>query len=288
MADFNKPANGDAYTTHFSAIRDGRESVAKGFDGTTDSNIPTGAIGWDSTSSWWKRYTGAAWVALCALYEITVRRAITADSADSVAGADVTGTVASATNALNLGGTAAASFVQTTDGRLTNSRTCNNSFDSVGTARTNLVVAQIPIGTRMYFYQASAPTGWTAVSGLGDRVLAVGTYNSAAAGNTAGTWQQVGHTLTAAEMPSHTHSGTTASNGAHTHSLARSSLESGDYTGVRLYYDDSPATIANAVNSGGAHTHTFTTGSAGSGSAHNHGNTWRPAAIVGLIAQRSS
>lgn len=145
MADFNRPATGEHYATHFQSIRDARESVAVGFDGTTDTNIPNNAIGWDGTNSRWKRFVGGAWQALCSLYEITVRRAITADSctgnaATSSACTGNAATASLATNAQNLGGDPAADFIQTTDSRLTNSRTCNNTFDNAVTARSNLGV----------------------------------------------------------------------------------------------------------------------------------------------------
>jgi hypothetical protein len=58
-------------------------------------------------------------------------------------------------------------------------------------------------GTRMVFYQASAPTGWTAVGSLNDRVLRV---NNSTAGNTSGSWTVsgftvAGHSLTTAQLP---------------------------------------------------------------------------------------
>lgn len=146
MADFSKPATGDVYTSHFQSIRDGRESVAKWFDATTDSNLASGFKRWSATNRRFENYNGTAWGELLPMadntqpYQIRVARANNADSADSVAGANVSGTVASATNAANLGSVPAAQYVQTTDSRMTNSRQCNNSFDSPSTARGNLAV----------------------------------------------------------------------------------------------------------------------------------------------------
>lgn len=82
------------------------------------------------------------------------------------------------------------------------------------------------------------------------------------------------HTLTAAQMATHTHSGSTGSAGAHTHSttvpLGDNNADTsgppagsngvptvGSYTGV-------------VVQSAGSHTHTVTIGNAGSDAAHNN------------------
>ena len=131
MADFSLPTTTTTYSDYPGHVRAGRESVAKMFNGTTDTNVPTGAIGWDATNRRWKEYSGTAWGELLPMataaqaYNI---RAAVANSADSVDGGDVecgtnpVAVAALANNALSLGGTAAAQFVQTTDSRLSNSR----------------------------------------------------------------------------------------------------------------------------------------------------------------------
>lgn len=119
----------------------------------------------------------------------------------------------------------------------------------------------IPSGTDTWFYKDTAPTGWTIQSGLGDTLLAVKggtTYTTGA--TSAGTWQQEDHTLTVDEMPAHSHT----------------------YT--------KPASPENRRRTNGSEcvtsVETGTTSSVGGGQAHNHGNTWRPLARVGIIARK--
>ena len=118
-------------------------------------------------------------------------------------------------------------------------------------------------GRKVWLYENTAPTGWSIVS-LPDTIIAVkgGTeaYN-VTGGNTAGTWTQPDHTLITAEMPAHTHTEV---------ACAFSGYNANTGAGVNQY-------ISSAAN----------TGSAGSGGAHNHGTTWRPAAAVGIIVQKS-
>lgn len=82
------------------------------------------------------------------------------------------------------------------------------------------------------------------------------------------------HALTSGEGPTHTHTGTTGSNGAHTHgqndnTIYNNTPSTSGFTvtpGSNSLYLDT----ARATESDGSHTHTFTTDSAGSGTAHNN------------------
>lgn len=90
---------------------------------------------------------------------------------------------------------------------------------------------QLPAGTKMLFYQASAPPGWTQDTTANDRVLRV--VDSAGAG-TGGSWTISGvtvdnHTLTTAEMPSHDHGMGNA--GSHNHSGTNSAGNHGHSMG---------------------------------------------------------
>lgn len=89
------------------------------------------------------------------------------------------------------------------------------------------------------------------------------------------------HTLTISEMPIHNHTGTTDSSGAHTHTsnanggtLGLSSSNGNntasdglDFTTGEPNLYATPAALS--IDSGGAHTHTFTTTSVGGGNSHN-------------------
>lgn len=120
-------------------------------------------------------------------------------------------------------------------------------------------------GVRMWFYQASAPLGWTLIPNTGDRLLAVsdGTtnYNAVTSPNQTGTWQQgdvdgvPGRGLSIAQMPAHNHT-----------------FKSGHSSEDGLY-------MMRNKNGG----QTSTSSISGSGQAHNHGSIWRPAANVGIL-----
>jgi len=76
-------------------------------------------------------------------------------------------------------------------------------------------------------------------------------------------------TLTTANLPVHTHSGTTDTSGAHRHNVeVRSSGEAG--TRVMSTYSGWPLSGYQETESAGAHTHSFTTGSTGSGTAFDN------------------
>ena len=110
------------------------------------------------------------------------------------------------------------------------------------------------------------------MDGMGN--TAAGVLTSTYYGNSADVLGNPGgsqsHTLTAAEMPSHTHSGTTGTESAtHTHNYDRASGGVNAASGL----DVSALSSVTSTATGGAsanHTHAFTTGSAGSGSAHNN------------------
>ena len=136
------------------------------------------------------------------------------------------------------------------------------------------VATLIPSGTKMVFYQASAPTGWTAVS-ANDKFLRVVTD-----GTTGGT---TGGSVAASSTLAHTHTTgdfTLTSNEmpAHTHTQIGSS---GDGVGANTYLD-------TVVEDTGDGTHGIVsaevTGSTGGGAAHNHGNTGSTAAASGGFA----
>ena len=136
-------------------------------------------------------------------------------------------------------------------------------------------------GRKLYLYENTAPTGWSIVA-VTDKVLAVkggsDAYN-VNGGNTAGTWTQPSHALITAELPIHTH--TIGSGGSHTHQV--SAYAAGiDGTG---WGTASASSSSVTSDSGGSHTHTA--GNAGSGSSHNHGSTYRPAAAVGVIVEKT-
>lgn len=64
MADFAKPVPTDLYADILTGLIDTHATLAKMFDGTTDSNVPTGAIKYNGTNKRFEKYDGAAWNAV--------------------------------------------------------------------------------------------------------------------------------------------------------------------------------------------------------------------------------
>ena len=183
--------------------------------------------------------------------------------------------------------------------------TGNNATRAITAAGlTSVLGSYIPAGTRMIFYQASAPTGWTKVTTVNDRVLRV---VSGDGGGTGGNWQISGitvdgHTLTINEIPGHTHGkGTlvTSTGGSHTHLLQWGSA------GEIQQSSPGPAAGTSATDrlftegarnvrtaSAGNHSHSLSgeTGSTGGGGSHSHsltiGNRWRPAYADVIICSK--
>lgn len=146
-------------------------------------------------------------------------------------------------------------------------------------------VAGFPSGTKMLFYQAAAPSGWTQDTTVNDKVLRV---VSSAGGGSGGSWTISGisvdnHTLTESEIPAHTHTASTNSTGSHSHTV-KSDQGSSNGTVLTTTSDYVMSSTASGfINSAGAHSHTVTVNNTGGGGGHNHGLTigssWRPAYI---------
>ena len=155
-----------------------------------------------------------------------------------------------------------------------------------------------PSGTKMIFYQDTAPANWTIDATVDDKLLFI-TKGSAASGETGGgahstgTWTQPNHVHTG---PSHTHTTgdvtlTAAQSGvpAHTHTVPRYDSGSSAYAVQSAPCGTTTSnTGANvAANAAEAHNH----GATGAGGTANTGNgatanTWRPAAYCAIVATK--
>ncbi len=153
----------------------------------------------------------------------------------------------------------------------------------------------IPTGTKMLFMQTAAPVGWTKDTTHNDKALRVvsgsvssgGTVDfSAAFTSKTPTGTNAGTALTEAQLAAHTHTGTTGSDGAHSHTVTDpghshtiwgpvgGSLYGQDVTYTHSFSLTSSTNVTGlTVDSGGAHTHSFTSASTGSGSTHTHAFT---------------
>lgn len=154
---------------------------------------------------------------------------------------------------------------------------------------------RIEVGTRMVFYQAAAPAGWTKVTTLNDRVLRV---VSGDGGSTGGSWELSGLTvggtmLTVAQMPLHRHNtGSLVANAAGEHRHTSPWLSEG--------LASSPGSENTGRTSGpdrytsyeGGHQHSIggQMGHTGGDEEHDHSlssdGTWRPAYADVIICQR--
>ena len=77
MADFSNPKNANPLLSFLGYIRDCFTSVAKMFDGTTDSNVPVGAKKIDGSTKVVSQWNGSSWDAIGSVAVIT---AVNADS----------------------------------------------------------------------------------------------------------------------------------------------------------------------------------------------------------------
>lgn len=139
-------------------------------------------------------------------------------------------------------------------------------FDQVG----------LPAGTLCWFYQNVAPDGWLPINFLGDCVLALrgGLYGPA--GNTvAGTWQQSDATLNINQIPNHTHN-----------IICGKDTDNTKITHVKGTRNDNPSPRPRAPTEGitGAGTDVNTNQCL----PHNHGASWRPLAVVGILCQKQA
>ena len=72
MADFSLPTLTSTYANFLLEVKARDEDLAKMFDGTTSTNIPTGAKRWNATTNKWEKYSGTAWSDMSTLYGIKV------------------------------------------------------------------------------------------------------------------------------------------------------------------------------------------------------------------------
>lgn len=128
-----------------------------------------------------------------------------------------------------------------------------------------LGIMQADASHKIWVYRNTAPDGWAIDSAVADRVLALkggsGAYN-VNGGTEAGSWTQPDGTLTVANLPAHDH----GEGAGHTHGSF--TANTGEFFGAALPQS------ANVP-----HTHN----SVGSGTAHNHGTSYRPYAAVGTL-----
>jgi hypothetical protein len=99
MADWSLPTLSSTYANFLAEVKSRDTDLALQFDGTTTTNIPTGAIRWTSASNTWQKWTGSAWGALSSTFAFPAI-SVTGTSAAQYFGINATGTAGSVANGL--------------------------------------------------------------------------------------------------------------------------------------------------------------------------------------------
>lgn len=281
--------------TVFAAIHDTLVDVAKMFDATNTSNVPIGAVAWNSANLRWEKFDGSAWNELSASYNINVQKLQGLQPGNALGQIPVSNSVTCAgLSAQYLSGQpstfyAAQSYVDSSlaaKAPLANPSFSGNvlvpapAWDDQSTRAASMLnvwtvanwilsVGAFPSGTRMLFQQSTAPTGWVKEvnSAYNDRALRIVTGNVVNGGvygfSTIFSYRTSdGTAISEAQMPPHVHTGFRAVNA----SPAQGGLS---------------FSAVSAWDSAGS------TGSAGSGQPHTHTYDMRVLFIDFIIARKS-
>lgn len=143
---------------------------------------------------------------------------------------------------------------------------------------------ELPTGTKMWFYQNTAPSGWVIDATPADAILAVkggsNAYNTTG-GTQAGTWTQPTHLHTTGD---HTLSAAESGLPAHVHYVYGTGTHPEMYGGGGFAGDGNTTGANTQANSAQAASQAHNHGNTGSS---NTANTWRPLAQVGIICTKS-
>ncbi|PWU06779.1 MAG: hypothetical protein C5B43_01315 [Verrucomicrobia bacterium] len=160
----------------------------------------------------------------------------------------------------------------------------NNDVMLLQRGSTNYQVAFSEVGftkgTRMFFWQLTAPLGWKIIENTGDMLLGVtdsttkymGNINAGASG---GTWQQEGAALSVLQIPNHKHWSFACARGAGNDRGGLASIT----PNLGQKYGDTLGVVGGQGDNAGHDNY-------GGCDPHNHGNTWRPLANVGILAEK--
>ena len=144
---------------------------------------------------------------------------------------------------------------------------------AVPRAQADALYGSFPATTRVAFFQAAAPTGWTIDATLNDKLIRI---DSTAGGGVGGAWAIsglvntiAGTALSIAQMP------------AHTHNINNQYYSINNPVGaLTAFVDVGTATTTVTASTGGGATHTHAGAVAGDG-------TWRPTYVNAIICAKN-
>ena len=148
-----------------------------------------------------------------------------------------------------------------------------------------------PATVKIWIYANAATDGWAIDAAVTDMVLALKggaqAYNRTGGGS-AGSWTQPDGTISVANLPSHSHGGYSGYyDVTHGHSFTGTTPSYGS-TGVDGAYGtylsgQNNNLLAVGISDSSSLNHRHTVAAEGSGTAHQHGTTYRPTAAVGTL-----
>ena len=154
--------------------------------------------------------------------------------------------------------------------------------NSVGTGWVGVMTGNESFKIWVFLNAITAQEGWDVDGAAVDQVLALkggSTYTTGGVKDV-GTWQIPDHTLVESEIPDHTHP--VPSGGAHLNTLESATGGTGGGVDGFMWTNDGwTGPVDKYTESSGPHTHT--PDSFGGDGAHNHGNTMRTKAAVGIM-----
>lgn len=142
-----------------------------------------------------------------------------------------------------------------------------------------------PKGTRMWFWMGAPPLGWSIINNTGDRLLAVASqdagYSGGGGSSQTGTWQQTATALTVKQIPNHQHF---MRGGSPSDNSNNKFMEGArNPTGVSPAYSN-VACLGIVGGEGDVPGHD----AFGGCQTHNHGDSWRPLANVGVLGNKDN
>jgi hypothetical protein len=147
-------------------------------------------------------------------------------------------------------------------------------------AKCQFAAVGFTVGTQMWFYMNAVPVSpsfWQIIPNTGDRLLAVkggATFVTGGVSTATTNWQQSNATLTIDQIPAHSHA-------MRTRQSKSGTLQANIVSGTQETSHQNNA--ATKFTGGAGSTDTASTDPAGATNGHNHGNTWRPSASVGIL-----